>query len=635
MGDSAPMPRASRLHALVTNLRCNQACTYCDRRAPQDDLRAIGGPALRARVQAALAAGADGIAFTGGEPTMRRDLEALAAAARTGGAREILVETNATLVDPARARSLRDAGVGRARVNLPVFDDALDAITRDPGGFRRARAGIEALAAAGVTVDLTAAVVVSALPHLAALPAAIHTSFGEAVRCLELAVPVQAPDARELVTYPQAAAVAAEVAAEAARTGLPVVFQRGLGVPPCTVPPGSRGRLASLFSLSPASRHLPGHSPIAECGSCAVADRCGGLADVYRARHGLPAAGAVQGERWRRRLSLPRPASDQLERELTSRAFRPGDGPTPDVQAVVRVLFRCNQACRFCFVSTQLPDPRPAAVERAIAEAGRRGDWIALSGGEPTLHPRLASYLRLAAAESRHPVSLQTNAVLLDDRGRVAELARAGLGDAFVSLHGATAAVAEAVTQAPGTHARTLAGLDNLAAERVPLTVNFVLCGANAHEAPAAVALAAARWPGAVFNLSFVAASTDAVPRDRALIPRFSDVLHHLREMIATARERGVRLIGIESMCGLPLCIVPEALTPGALFEIPAEAERGDFVKTEACRSCADAGRCWGLRRTYADLHGTAELRPVPPASADATSTTVTHDRLAIAPGSS
>ena len=47
------------------------------------------------------------------------------------------------------------------------------------------------------------------------------------------------------------------------------------------------------------------------------------------------------------------------------------------------------------------------------------------------------------------------------------------------------------------------------------------------------------------------------------------------------------------------------------LAEITEGLDRGEFIKTEACQSCDLGRRCFGIRRGYAELHGTSELRPV------------------------
>jgi hypothetical protein len=266
-------------------------------------------------------------------------------------------------------------------------------------------------------------------------------------------------------------------------------------------------------------------------------------------------------------------------------------------------------------VSTHLPGARVAAVRAAIVDAGRRGARITISGGEPTLNPMLVEYLRLAKQHSKGPVELQSNAMRFADPQFAQDVVNAGADEIFVSLHGSTAAISDAITEAPGTFVKTVTGLDNLARLDVFLGLNFVMCERNYRDLPSYVRFVHERWPGAQVTLSFVAPSSDLVPMERDLVPRYSDVLPYLREALSQAQEIGLWVSPLDSMCGLPLCLWPARLDEPLLrADIPAGFDGGEFLKTDACRSCAAQSKCYGLRRRYAQLHGTAELRPLQPA---------------------
>src|SRR5262249_40840382 len=111
---------------------------------------------------------------------------------------------------------------------------------------------------------------------------------------------------------------------------------------------------------------------------------------------------------------------------------------------------------------------------------------------------------------------------------------------------------------------------------------------------------------------SFVAPSSDVVPKEKALIPRYTDALPSLARALNEARELGVTVGGFESMCGIPLCLLPKELSEYfALSDIPEGYDQGQFVKTTACQECSLQHKCYGLRRGYLALHGDAELHPV------------------------
>lgn len=611
--DAAPPQEGALLASILTNRRCNQNCVYCNQRSERDDLAVIAPKALAAGIARAAAEGARELRLTGGEPAMRGDLVALVTLARERGFSRVILETNATLVDDARAAALAAAGLTAARVNFLGVDPGIDAITRDPGGVGRAVAGVRALLRAGVEVELLVALTRSTVPWLGAMPGAALAAFGDVgrARLVEAVVPVESPDPSELLGL-DATVTALRALDEACRAvAIPTRLAPGSDPPPCAFPP--RRGIAHLYALSPGSRRPPTHRAIAACARCVVADRCPGWSAAWLARHGEPSVHPVTEERARRRLNVVRAVPEQIAHELVDVSVW-ADATGAEVRdEIVRINFHCNQSCAFCFVSTHLPPAADAAIEAAIRAAGARGSRVVLSGGEPTLNRRLVDWIRLAASVSPRPVCLQTNAVRLDDAALCRALADAGLAEAMVSLHAASADLSDAITEAPGTFTRTLRGLDHLAASGVRLAINYVFCEANRGAFGDFVRLVAARWPAATVVFSFVALSTDLVPRDRQLVPRFSEMAPSLAEGIAEARRLGVAIGGFESMCGIPLCVIPEGFDRASLplLAVPDDLAPGEFVKTDGCRRCRYDATCYGLRRHYAALHGVDELSPV------------------------
>ena len=84
---------------------------------------------------------------------MRGDLLTLIARATERGIRPV-ISTNGTLIDRARARQIKDAGVVYVGISLDGMEDVNDRVRGVRGAFRRARGGFEHLAAVGQKVGL-------------------------------------------------------------------------------------------------------------------------------------------------------------------------------------------------------------------------------------------------------------------------------------------------------------------------------------------------------------------------------------------------------------------------------------------------------------------------------------------------
>jgi len=91
------------------------------------------------------------ISFTGGEPTLRKDLPQLIAHARSRGMRTNLITNGLCCAEPAYVEELAAAGLNSAQVSLEGDHAALhDRITGNPGSFERTVQGIHQLKAAGI-----------------------------------------------------------------------------------------------------------------------------------------------------------------------------------------------------------------------------------------------------------------------------------------------------------------------------------------------------------------------------------------------------------------------------------------------------------------------------------------------------
>ncbi len=149
---------------LSLTTRCNLRCSYCspaERERPGD---LLDRAEIRRLVEAFARLGVRRVRLTGGEPTLRRDLLAIAADVRAiPGIEEVALTTNGHLLADL-ARPLRVAGVGRLNVSLDTLHpDRLRRLAGPAATLDRVVRGLEEAAAAGFDSLKTNAVVVRGL----------------------------------------------------------------------------------------------------------------------------------------------------------------------------------------------------------------------------------------------------------------------------------------------------------------------------------------------------------------------------------------------------------------------------------------------------------------------------------------
>ena len=134
--------------------RCNFDCVYChneglgDTRGPmepsEDEMSADDVVRFLEVVEGY---GVDSVKFTGGEPMLRRDLEAIIE--RTPESMEVSMTTNGTFL-PGRAADLKEAGLDRVNVSQDALDpDDFAAVTKS-GAYERVLEGVKAAVDAGL-----------------------------------------------------------------------------------------------------------------------------------------------------------------------------------------------------------------------------------------------------------------------------------------------------------------------------------------------------------------------------------------------------------------------------------------------------------------------------------------------------
>src|SRR4029079_6815929 len=135
------------VHFEVT-LRCNAHCSFCDYWKTDPSAKASE---LKSFVDAAKFFNPMMITYTGGEPTLRRDLEDIVSAVdRAVKVQYSTIITHGAMLTPERAKSLWDAGIHQFNISLDYLDERHDRARGIPGLTAKILANIPAMQARGI-----------------------------------------------------------------------------------------------------------------------------------------------------------------------------------------------------------------------------------------------------------------------------------------------------------------------------------------------------------------------------------------------------------------------------------------------------------------------------------------------------
>jgi Fe-coproporphyrin III synthase len=134
--------------------RCNLKCVHCYAQSEDRDYAGeMSTEEAKVMIDDLAEFGAPVLLFSGGEPTIRKDLLELMHYAKGKGMR-VVISTNGTLITAERAKEFADVGLSYVGVSLDGGKETHDEFRGLPGSFDKALAGIRNSRDAGIKVGL-------------------------------------------------------------------------------------------------------------------------------------------------------------------------------------------------------------------------------------------------------------------------------------------------------------------------------------------------------------------------------------------------------------------------------------------------------------------------------------------------
>lgn len=163
------------------------------------------------------------------------------------------------------------------------------------------------------------------------------------------------------------------------------------------------------------------------------------------------------------------------------------------LDAMVELTYKCNLACRHCYIKELLNQPDGEAVlstdrvKGLVDELKALGTFsICLTGGEVLLRRDLFEIISHITSQG-FVFTVLTNGLLIKRReGQIRDVCGGNkLCRRFrVSLYGTTAEVHDSVTGRAGSFVQSTAGIETLVSIGIPTTIGFVITQSMAHQIP-------------------------------------------------------------------------------------------------------------------------------------------------------
>jgi len=353
---------------------------------------------------------------------------------------------------------------------------------------------------------------------------------------------------------------------------------------------------------------------IGACTECSLLHSCKGVEGAYLDHFGDAEFAPVPLEtsmNWKlRRIN-------RLE-EFEYRNISPFKNESPvNPRGLIRINGHCNMSCSFCFVDRTAPDFEFEQLRGEIDAMAKNGTkHLVLSGGEPTLHPRLADLIRHAKAlQSFEVIEMQSNGVKCADLEYARELVDAGLQKVTFSLHSVDPEHSDEITRLPKAFGKTMHSIHNFRRLGILTQVAHVITKANYKELPDTVRFLRNEFPAEGGHLSICLAIAQGISDlvFQWVIPTFSEIKPYVSTALDHCLETGVGFGGMIGQGGYPPCMLGGDLRyyNGVLDQVYKSGDSSDqFYKSPKCVECSFDPYCLGPRRSYVEHYGDDEIQP-------------------------
>jgi MoaA/NifB/PqqE/SkfB family radical SAM enzyme len=268
--------------------QCNARCPFCNATGLPPD-RVEGVAEVQRRLDQLRRTGSSEISFTGGEPSLHRELPEMIRRARSAGFSKVCIQTNGTLLARENIRK-RITGAGLTSIFLALHSASAathDAMLQVPGAHQKALRAARGCLEDGLAVDVSCVLTTRNLADAADTVRLVAERLG--TRNTSVCLSFCSPEGRALENLDwmprlKDAAESMARALEAGRQlGLEVRISGPCGIPMCLLPDRLE-HFDEYHAREPERIPTRTHPPV--CGQCRLRPRCSGFWKAYLDLHG-------------------------------------------------------------------------------------------------------------------------------------------------------------------------------------------------------------------------------------------------------------------------------------------------------------------------------------------------------------
>jgi len=301
----------------------------------------------------------------------------------------------------------------------------------------------------------------------------------------------------------------------------------------------------------------------------------------------------------------------------------------------------CNEDCLFCvrggdeapidFIGTK-------KAKEILSQKRKEGyQEIYFDGGEPTLRKDLAQLINFARNKKYKSVNVLTNAVLLADNKLTKRLLDIKNDKNFclsfsVSLHSHKKNISEKLVGRANTFNKTIKGIENLVQNGCEnISFYHIITKYNYRDLPSFVNFISDKFPRIRrVTFSFIYPAGKAL-ENKEIFPQLSKVRPYFQKALSLCKKKKISFS--ISTCGtIPLCFLegyedillkqqdldqPEKVgLVDAGQDVQYQLATKEFhqrtkIKASWCKDCVYNDECGGIWRTYVEIYGIDEIKPV------------------------